>query len=107
MDESAFVLLLALAINAAVCGGIGYVIGKSKNRGSDGAALGALLGVIGIVIALSLKEKTTPQKWKPGQYAAKADPFEEFEMRQKSATILAPPAHLKKNSPPPENGEGE
>jgi uncharacterized membrane protein YeaQ/YmgE (transglycosylase-associated protein family) len=42
--------VLIWIVAAVVCGFIGHAIGKPKGRESTGAWLGALLGVIGIII---------------------------------------------------------
>jgi hypothetical protein len=66
----------------ALCGGIGCAINKSKNRsGGEGFLLGALLGVIGIIIVLCLPKLPAPElprAWPalppPGWYQDPADP---------------------------------
>lgn len=42
--------VLVWIVVAVVCGFIGHAIGKPKGRASTGAWLGALLGVIGIIV---------------------------------------------------------
>lgn len=39
------------------CAALGYVIGKDKNRETEGLLLGLLLGLIGVVIIALLKPK--------------------------------------------------
>ena len=66
----------------ALCGGIGCAINQSKNRsGREGFALGALLGLIGIIIVLCLPKLPAaelPRAWPaltpPGWYQDPADP---------------------------------
>ncbi len=42
------------------CAGLGYAIGNSKGRGTEGIVLGLLLGVIGLIIVACLKPKVQP-----------------------------------------------
>lgn len=52
--ESDFLMLLVLC--AALGGTVGYFIGKSKGRESDGLGLGIALGPIGWLITAALKD---------------------------------------------------
>jgi len=44
-------------VGAVVCGVIGYLIGNNKDRAALGAVLGALLGVIGVIIIAVIPRK--------------------------------------------------
>jgi Protein of unknown function (DUF2510) len=70
---------------SALCGGIGCAINQAKNRsGREGFLLGALLGVIGVIIVLCLPKLPSPELphlggWPaglppPGWYQNPADP---------------------------------
>lgn len=104
MNDLTLLLVGAWLLSVVLCGWIGYAIGHGKNLSTEGAALGALLGILGVVIVAVMPKREVKPKWKPGQYAAKADPFAEFEAREQAKTILPPPPNYQK--PPPDHGEG-
>jgi hypothetical protein len=54
MDENTIIIWLLFSL---IWTSLGYLIGKSKNRTSDGVILGLCLGAIGVIIALCLSEK--------------------------------------------------
>ena len=48
-----------LVLVSVVCGIIGALIGRAKNREGEGVALGCLLGPIGLLVGLLMKDKST------------------------------------------------
>jgi hypothetical protein len=78
---------------------VGYLIGKRKCRGLDGAVLGLFLGPIGwLIMALlqPIKDKRADAIAEAARRArnapaTKQDPFEAWELAEKSKDILPPP----------------
>jgi hypothetical protein len=86
---------MLLVIICLSCAALGYGIGKNKGRGTEGAVLGLLLGLIGVIIVACLKPKpgfrraipAAPDNYLPappaylptGQWAP--DPHRRHEMR--------------------------
>jgi hypothetical protein len=71
-----------IIVLSALCGGIGCAINQSKNRsGGEGFLLGALLGIIGVIIVLCLPKLPAaelPRAWPslppPGWYQDPTNP---------------------------------
>jgi hypothetical protein len=68
---------LVFVLGWALVGALGYLLGKRKNRATEGLLLGALLGLLGILILAFLKPKETAaaQTWGTAAgYGAPAQP---------------------------------
>jgi hypothetical protein len=82
-----FIVLVWLA-----CAALGYVVGNSKGRATEGLLLGLILGLIGVVIIACLKPRNAPGQalghagWAPPGAAPvrqdwKPDPFGRHDYR--------------------------
>lgn len=77
-DEEFIIIAFIFLLWVTICGVVGYAIGKSKNRASEGVILGMFLGLIGIIIVLFMKDGAPPkqttstggsvQGWHPDPY---------------------------------------
>lgn len=56
-NDNGGVLIVSSLVGLLIGGGVGYLIGNSKNRPALGLVLGALLGCIGWIIVAVLPRK--------------------------------------------------
>ena len=109
--------LFGILVLIGLQGGVACAINQAKNRsGGEGFALGALLGVIGIIIVLCLPKLPSaelPRAWPalppPGWYQDPADPDQHrwWDGARWSDPPPAPPLPLLPPMPPPAEPRGE
>jgi hypothetical protein len=125
MSMSEFTMLaVGFIIWATVFGLFGWAVGRHKGRGADGAWLGILLGLLGVVIAAILPPvktrgrpsstlNTTGTKGPPARQrnsirGFQPDPMEVWEAAEKAKTCIRPlPGGNRQAHAQNQTGDGE
>ena len=116
MTMSEFTILaVAWMLWATVFGLFGWAVGRHKGRGADGAWLGILLGLLGVVVTAILppikpkrRRAATPQVPVSAAEPYRPDPMEVWEAAEKAKSCIRPlPGYNRQSHAQNQTGDGE